>query len=70
MTLDSPVLPGAACPLCHTASARLADAAFAAGGYWRCTTCGQSWTAQRLATVAAYTAWVASRTSTTAAVLS
>jgi ribosomal protein L37AE/L43A len=64
MTLETQVLPVAACPLCHTASARLADAAFAAGGLWRCTTCGQNWTAQRLATVAAYAAWVAGRTTT------
>jgi predicted Zn finger-like uncharacterized protein len=62
MTTDSRVLSFAACPLCHTASARLSDQAFAAGGHWRCTTCGQSWTAQRLATVAAYAAWVAGRT--------
>ena len=64
MSLDSPIL--AACPLCHTESARLSDVAFAAGANWRCTTCGQSWTAQRLATVAAYAAWLASRTSTAA----
>jgi transposase-like protein len=54
--------PVAACPLCHTTSLRLCDEEFAAGGHWRCTRCGQSWTAQRLATVAAYAAWVVSRT--------
>lgn len=55
--------PVAACPLCHTTSARLSDAGFAAGGHWRCTTCGQSWTAERLATVAAYADWVIRRSS-------
>jgi predicted Zn finger-like uncharacterized protein len=60
MTADSPGLPLARCPLCHT-SAALSEQAVAAGGYWRCGICGQSWTAQRLATVAAYEAWVVSR---------
>jgi hypothetical protein len=60
MTADSPGLPLAQCPLCHT-SATLSEQAVAAGEHWRCAICGQSWTAQRLATVAAYEAWVASR---------
>jgi ribosomal protein S11 len=30
-------------------------------GNWRCVTCGQSWTTQRLATVAAYEAWAVNR---------
>jgi predicted Zn finger-like uncharacterized protein len=63
MTADSPV---AACPLCHTASAGLSAQAFAAGALWRCTTCGQTWTAERLAAVAAYEAWVAARASNAA----
>lgn len=45
-----------ACPLCRTeissASARLA---------WTCGRCGQRWTPLRLATVAAYVAWVEAR---------
>jgi transposase-like protein len=61
MTLDSPGLPLARCPLCHT-STTLSEQAVAAGEYWRCVTCGQNWTAQRLATVAAYEAWVVHRT--------
>jgi transposase-like protein len=60
MTGDSSSLTLARCPLCHT-SATLSGKAVAAGEHWRCGTCGQSWTAQRLATVAAYEAWVASR---------
>jgi predicted Zn finger-like uncharacterized protein len=63
MTLASPV---AACPLCHTESAGLSAQAFAAGALWRCTTCGQSWTAERLATVGHNPAWVAARASTAA----
>jgi hypothetical protein len=61
MTLDSPGLQLAQCQLCHT-SAALSAQALAAGELWRCITCGQSWTAQRLETVAAYEAWVAGRT--------
>lgn len=60
MTLDSSDLPLARCPLCHT-STTLSQQALAAGEYWRCVTCGQTWTAERLETVAAYEAWVASR---------
>ena len=47
------------CPLCHTADARLTEKALAAGGDWRCRTCGQNWTAGRLATSAAYAVWAA-----------
>jgi transposase-like protein len=46
--------PGVAvCPLCHTASPRL-EVAGTDGGSWRCSRCLQSWSAERLATVAAY----------------
>jgi predicted Zn finger-like uncharacterized protein len=61
MTLDSPGLLLARCPLCQT-SAAVSAQALAAGELWRCITCGQTWTAQRLETVAAYEAWVANRT--------
>jgi hypothetical protein len=61
MTLDSLGLPLARCPLFHT-SATVSAQALAAGELWRCVTCGQTWTAQRLETVAAYEAWAASRT--------
>ena len=66
MTLTSSILPHAACPLCHTESVGMSDQAFAAGALWRCTTCGQTWTAERLAAVAGYEAWVAARASTAA----
>jgi ribosomal protein L37AE/L43A len=50
------LLDTAACPLCHTAiSSATALSA------WECRTCGQRWTARRLATVASYTAWVEAR---------
>jgi hypothetical protein len=68
VTADLPTVPTAACPLCHTPSEGLCDEQFAAGGDWRCQTCGQNWTARRLETVAAYAAWVTNRarvTSTT-----
>lgn len=61
MTPDVLVPPVARCPLCGTPSAATPDDARAADGYWRCVTCGQSWTDRRLATVAAYAAWVVSR---------
>ena len=60
MTFDSSGVPLARCPLCHT-SAALSAQALAAGEHWRCVTCGQTWTAERLETVAAYEAWVARR---------
>lgn len=46
------------CPLCHTTDPSLTRDAVEAGGDWRCTRCGQRWDARRLATVAAYAAWV------------
>jgi hypothetical protein len=47
--------------LCSTVDAAVTDQALAAGGSWRCRICGQNWTAARLATAAAYAAWVAAR---------
>jgi ribosomal protein L37AE/L43A len=50
-------VPGAAaCPLCHTE----ADGGRAQFG-WQCRTCGQRWTALRLATVEAYATWAKAR---------
>jgi hypothetical protein len=46
------------CPLCHTTHPALTDNELGAGGGWQCGTCGQRWDATRLATVAAYGAWV------------
>jgi hypothetical protein len=47
------------CPLCHTTHPSLTGDALEAGGHWRCIRCDQRWDARRLATVAAYAAWVA-----------
>ena len=47
----------AACPMCHT-PAPLTRHAVDAGSSWRCVRCGQHWDLARLATVAAYAAWV------------
>ena len=49
----------ATCPLCHTVGHALGAVALA--GYWRCERCGHGWTTLRLATVAAYEAWTATR---------
>ena len=58
---DEPdVVPPAACPMCHTRTS-LNQSALDAGGAWRCVRCGQQWDAARLATVAAYAAWVVER---------
>jgi predicted Zn finger-like uncharacterized protein len=54
------ILRSALCPMCHT-SANVTQAAIEAGGDWRCVRCGQHWNAARLATVAAYAAWVRDR---------
>jgi hypothetical protein len=51
----------AACPSCHTTDAAMTYGSMAAGAGWRCGRCGQQWTASRMATVAAYTAWAADR---------
>ena len=47
----------AACPMCHT-PAPLTGNALDADGSWQCVRCGQHWDVARLATVAAYAAWV------------
>jgi hypothetical protein len=47
----------ATCPLCHTTDAYMTITALNAGADWRCRVCHQNWSARRLATVAAYTAW-------------
>ena len=60
MTIESPGAPLARSPLGHTA-ATLSEQARTQGELWRCVTCGQTWTAQRLETVAAYEVWAARR---------
>ena len=57
---EQDVLRSATCPMCHT-SATLSQSALDAGGDWRCVRCGQHWDAARLATVAAYAAWIVER---------
>ena len=57
---EQDVLRSATCPMCHT-SATLSQSALDAGGDWRCVRCGQHWDAARLATVAAYAAWIVDR---------
>jgi hypothetical protein len=52
------------CPKCHTPHPSLTHDALQAGGNWRCTRCGQHWDARRLATVAAFAAWVAAQDTT------
>lgn len=52
---DQDLLRSATCPLCRT-PATLTLGASEAGGAWRCVTCGQHWSAARLA---AYAAWSA-----------
>jgi hypothetical protein len=47
-------LPSPTCPLCHTMDTTITSDALAAGGTWRCIRCGQMWSADRLATAAAY----------------
>jgi transposase-like protein len=49
------------CPLCHTCDQVVTPESLAAGATWACTTCGQSWSAERLETVAAYAQYAAAR---------
>ena len=57
----------AACPGCHTPHPSLTREGLAAGAGWKCIRCGERWDARRLATVAAYKAWVAERETTATA---
>lgn len=52
----------AICPGCHTAAHSLTMSAVLAGTSWRCSQCAQQWSADRLAAVANYAAWVDART--------
>jgi hypothetical protein len=58
--VDVPSHP-ATCPLCHTVATEMTAADLASGRGWRCRTCDQRWDAPRLATVAAYARYEASR---------
>jgi transposase-like protein len=50
-------MPHVTCPLCHTSDDMLTVDAMVGDRSWQCPTCGHGWTAARLATAAAYTAW-------------
>ena len=52
----------ATCPSCRTTDATMTNDAGEKGADWRCRRCGQTWSATRLATVAAYAAWVSCQT--------
>ena len=49
------------CPLCHSRHRWLSSEALESGSDWACARCGQRWDARRLASVAAYAAWVAAQ---------
>ena len=61
MTLASGAMAAVSCPLCHVVAPPAIVEALAAGGDWRCPQCDQNWSAARLATVAAYADYCASR---------
>ena len=44
----------ATCPLCHTLDHTVTADSLRAGAEWACTRCGQTWSAARLETAAAY----------------
>jgi transposase-like protein len=44
----------ATCPLCHTVDETVTPEALEAGATWKCTRCGQTWSAERLERVAEY----------------
>ena len=48
----------ATCPSCHTEDPGTTNLAVRAGAGWQCSRCGSRWDAVRLATVAAYAAWL------------
>ena len=48
------LMPVPTCPSCHTEDHTTSMDAVEAGARWRCTRCGQLWSARRLAIVAAY----------------
>lgn len=58
---DQSLSQRAVCPGCHTPHPSLTREGLAADVGWKCARCGERWDARRLATVAAYAAWVAER---------
>jgi hypothetical protein len=62
----APGLEGlATCPSCHTQDPSTTNLAVSAGADWHCARCGWRWDVVRLATVAAYEVWLATRASST-----
>ena len=55
----------ATCPSCHTTDPTMTNDAVSSGASWRCERCTQRWDRDRLAVVAAYTAWDLGRTTAT-----
>jgi predicted Zn finger-like uncharacterized protein len=51
----------AMCPLCHTIDKTVTHDSLEAGATWKCTRCGQTWSAERLETLAAYVRFDAAR---------
>jgi transposase-like protein len=51
----------ATCLLCHTVHESVSPASPQIAASWTCARCGQTWTAARLKTVAAYKWYVAAR---------
>jgi hypothetical protein len=48
------------CALCHTLDRMISADSLAAGATWACSRCGQTWSADRLETAAAYARYAAS----------
>lgn len=61
-TTTQELLGFATCPSCRTTDATMTYDALGKGADWLCARCGQKWSATRLATVAAYAAWVTGQT--------
>ena len=58
---DQNLAQRAVCPGCHTPHPSLTREGLTAGVTWRCVRCGERCDARRLATEAAYEAWIAGR---------
>jgi hypothetical protein len=58
--ITAEALTARTCPLCLTEDPTLTNDVLFAGEAWACVRCGQTWSATRLATAAAYTDYVAS----------
>ena len=58
LSTNPPEAAYAMCPSCHTADPTMTNGAVTGGADWHCGRCGQRWDTARLATVAAYAAWL------------